>query len=120
MWISRKIGKSSFSALAEKGEVTLSSGENWEASASQSVRNVGCYLPYGYSAKAPVGEEVLLLGASDGTVALGVKSKPDGQKAGEIKISSLGGATIELKNDGSVIINKKVKISSDGSVSYGD
>ncbi|MCR5206856.1 MAG: hypothetical protein K6C14_00075 [Eubacterium sp.] len=119
MWLSRKMNKSATQPFAEKGEVTLASRNNWEADASKNVRNISCYLPYGFTSIAPVGEEVLILEASDGSVALGVKAPVGTLNAGEIKISSSGGACIELKNDGSVIINKTLKIDRQGRIENG-
>ncbi len=114
MWLSRIICNSKSSESAEKGRVTLSSSENWEADGSRTVRNIETYLPYGYSAAAPVGEEVLLLPAADSTVAVGTKSSSEGIEAGEVRIQSKGGASIVLKNDGSVIINNSLIIDREG------
>lgn len=113
------LGENKAFPRAERGEVTLSSEENWEAAASQKVRNVSAYFPYGYVSLAPVGEEVLLIPAADGVAAIGVKAGSGGLSAGEIRISSKGGASIELKNDGSIILNKTVIIDSEGGISGG-
>lgn len=116
MWLSEKINKSGAQKSAERGEVTLSSRGNWEAEASGRVRNIGAYLPYGYSSLPPAGAEVLLLPLSDSTVSLGVRAENTGLSAGEIRIRSLGGAYIELKNDGTVIINGAFGINREGAV----
>ena len=117
MWLSKALQKREMAPRAEKGEVTLSSAENWEATATQSVRNIARYLPYGYEALPPQGEEVLLLPVSDGTAALGVRAK-GGTEAGEIALRSAGGASIVLKNDGTVIINHHFIIDREGRGGY--
>ncbi len=113
MWLSKMISKNVLNETAEKGSVTLSDSAQWEASASAGVRNVNSYAPYGYHSAAPVGQEVILIPSSDGQVALGTKIDISSLEAGEIKLCSLGGASIILKNDGSVIINSLV-IDKDG------
>ena len=116
MWLSRKLNKSGSVPSAEKGEVTLSSPENWEVFATQKVRNIICYSPYGFCSLSPAGEEVLLLPASGTTAALGTKSNPNGLEAGEVKVFSKGGASIELKNDGTIVLNGTVKIDRRGHI----
>lgn len=117
MWISRILTENKAETLPETGEVTLSSADNWEADASKKERNINSYAPYGYSAVAPVGEEVLLLPVSNGTAALGTKMKSEGLSSGEIVIRSKGGASIQLKNDGTIILNNTVIIDSEGGIS---
>lgn len=117
MWISRILSENKAEPLPETGEVTLSSPDNWEADASKKERNINSFSPYGYAAVAPVGEEVLLLPVSNGTAALGTKTNAEGLAAGEILIRSKGGATIELKNDGTIVLNKTVIIDSEGGIS---
>lgn len=108
MWLSKMISKNTFSETAEKGSVTFSDSSQWEASASAGVRNVNSYAPYGYQSAVPVGQEVILVPSSDGQVALGTKTDTSSLETGEIRICSLGGASIILKNDGSVVINSLV------------
>lgn len=116
MWLSRIINKTERPPLAETGEVTLSSAENWEADASQRMRNINSYAPYGYSYKAPVGEEIFVLSAEGGFASLGTKASSQGLEAGEVKICSKGGASIELKNDGSIVLNGCVTVSRGGQI----
>lgn len=115
MWLSKAIKQDNAENSVEYGSVTLSSGDTLEASSSVSVRATGAYLPYGYSSLPPIGEEVMLLPASDGQAVVGVKNSSTNLEAGEIEICSKGGARIVLKNDGSVIINS-LKIDKEGKI----
>lgn len=108
MWLSKMVASESQAELAENGVVTLSSSGNIEAGSTLSTRSISSYSPYGYSAVMPVGEDVLLVPSSDGQVAVGVKDRASSLEPGEVEISSLGGAKIVLKNDGSVQINSMV------------
>lgn len=107
MWISKMISKDNKEQKAEKGSVTLSNA-SLEAEATVKTRDISSYAPYGYQAKMPVGEEVMLLPSSDGQVVIGSKATNPNLEGGEIRLRSLGGATIVLKNDGSVVINSLV------------
>lgn len=114
MWMSRMLSKNNALEKAEKGSVTISSASDFEAGASVNERNISSYAPYGYSYSPEVGAEVILIPSSDGQVALGTKSSAEGLESGEIRISSKGGATIELKNDGRVVINQSYVIDKRG------
>lgn len=107
MWISKMISQSRQSPKAEKGSVTLSSN-SLETDGTVKTRNIDAYAPYGYQCRPPVGEEVMLLPSGDGQVMIGSKAVCENLQSGEIRLKSLGGASIILKNDGSVVINSLV------------
>lgn len=104
MWMSKNIAKVASNDMPEKGVVTLSDREI-EAGSTVTRRNIDAYSPYGYSAIPPVNNEVMLLPSNDGVVMLGTLMNTDNLESGEVKISSLGGATIILKNDGTISLN---------------
>lgn len=108
MWLSKVISKTNDNAKAERGMVTISNDREIEIGASVLSRNVNSYAPYGYNAVAPAGEEVILVPSSDGQVALGTKVDVNCLENGEIKISSKGGASIVLKNDGTIMLNSMI------------
>lgn len=108
MWLSKMIANNSDEAKAERGMVTISNENETEIGASVLSRAVSSYAPYGYNAVAPVGEEVILVPSSDGQVSLGTKIDVNSLDNGEIKISSKGGATIVLRNDGTIAINSMI------------
>lgn len=108
MWLSKMISRANDYQKAEKGIVTISDKNELEIGASASSREVKNYAPYGYNSAPPVGQEVILVPSSDGQVVLGTKSNPQALDSGEVRISSQGGASIVLKNDGTVVINSMV------------
>lgn len=107
MWISKRLRDAVAQPRAERGNVILASDNGLGASGTISNRDVGVYQPYGYASTPPVGEEVMLLPSSDGQVLIGSKSQSQCD-AGEVVITSLGGAKIELKNDGTIVLNSLV------------
>lgn len=116
MWISRMLSKNNGFEKAERGVVTMAQEDYIEAGATVNSRNIENYAPYGYSSRIPSGEEVILVPSTDGHAALGTLTKSDSLESGEIKISSKGGASIVLKNDGRVIINGSYVINSQGEI----
>ena len=105
MWMSKNIAASVPREVAQEGTVTMSNSFSWEAGATVSGRDYPCFAPYGYSYCAPGGESVLLVPSETGSACVGTAVNSNGLSAGEISIRSLGGASVVLKNDGSVIIN---------------
>lgn len=114
MWLSRNF-KNREQNTAETGVITLNKDDVTEANSSMSSRSAQCFSPYGYSARIPVGDEVLIVNGSSGSAVAGVKMDVGALEQGEVEIRSLGGATILLKNDGSVVINSLV-INRDGNI----
>lgn len=107
MWISSKMKSKATKQFGEKGSVTLSKN-HLEAGATMSKRDMECYAPFGYQSKAPVGQEVMLIPSSTGQVVIGSLSDAKDLESGEIRICSQGGATILLKNDGTIMLNSLV------------
>ena len=116
MWLSQKITENSSRQPAEQGKITLSADGILEAEASDTSRNVRLCLPYGYAAGIPVGAEVMLLPAADCLLAFGTDTAEQRPAPGEVRITSRGGASIALKNDGSVVINGCLTIDKEGNV----
>lgn len=112
MWLSKRFNNPKIS-VSEVGMVTNSNNSIINTSSTVSSNGVLNYSPYGYSFSAPTGEEVLLINSSLGTVGAGTKMKNQNLSSGEVSISSIGGAKIVLKNDGTVNINGIV-ITKDG------
>lgn len=107
MWISKRLRNAMTEPKAERGNVILSDSDGVEAGGTITTRNVHSYLPYGYNSTPPIGEEVMLLPSTDGQVLIGARATCD-IEGGEVIISSLGGAKIHLKNDGSIVLNSLV------------
>lgn len=104
MWLSRAF-KSTYSLAAEKGTVAIGGSSTLKTSSTVQGANVQSYAPYGYSAFAPAGEEILIINSAEGGVGAGTKMSDDALAEGEISIRSRGGASIRLKKDGTVEIN---------------
>ena len=116
MWISKRLSERRSPAVSESGQITMTSNNRYEAASTVNARNIVAYQPYGYQACLPTGEETLLIPSADGLSAIGVKAKETALEAGEIMISSKGGASILLKNDGSVVINHTLVINREGEI----
>lgn len=115
MWLSKMFSSSREDEKAEYGNVTMSVSDKVETASSVNIRETSTYSPYGYSAKLPVGERVMLVPSADGQAIVGTRNKEAKLEAGEIEICSKGGAKIVLKNDGSVVINS-LTISKEGEI----
>ena len=104
MWLSKRFGYEKKES-AETGTVAIGGSSMLRTASTVLAENVQNYAPYGYSAFAPCGEEILLISSANGTAGAGTKMKNESISEGEISIRSKGGARIVLKNDGSVEIN---------------
>lgn len=116
MWLSRIIRESGTAPQAEPGKITLSGNGVLEADATRSSRNVKLCFPYGYAAGVPAGAEVMLLPAVDGVLAFGTETAGSLPAPGEVTITSRGGASVALKNDGTVVINGCLTIDKEGNI----
>ena len=107
MWLMNYITKNSITApKAERGGVK-SSGKTVAGDASEELRGIKGCAPFGCASVVPVGEAAGVLPLANGEVSLGVLAKNVELDEGEVMLSSKGGASIVLKNDGRVLINGK-------------
>lgn len=114
MWLSRAF-KSTRSFAAETGTVAIGGSSTLKTSSTMQSANVQSYAPYGYSAFAPAGEDILIINSAEGGVGAGTKMCDDALDEGEISIKSRGGASVRLKKDGTVEINGFV-FTNDGAI----
>ena len=96
MWMSKCLSERQKSSTPEKGKVTLSSGQ-LEAGSTLMSR--------GIQSNPPVGESVMIIPSNSGQALVGTLCKAESLETGEVRLSSLGGAVILLKNDGSIVLN---------------
>jgi len=115
MWLSRRFNREN-TVVAEAAVVTASSSGKTEAVASRCLKEISSYAPYGYSSSAPSGQEMLLINNGNEIAGAGVKMNSGTLACGEIELRSLGGASICLKNDGSILINDKITLTQNGTV----
>lgn len=90
------------------GNVTSSDMGNVAVNASLEHRDVPLVAPYGIVYNPPKGEQSVVLPLSSGCACVGVIAPNKELEAGELMLYSKGGASIVLKNDGTVLINGKV------------
>ncbi len=106
MWILNYVTKNSLGeALPEKGRVTSSSDGKVHINASSDFAGIPIVAPYGISYAPPSGEDSVVINAGGNDVCLGTVAAKANLEPGELMLTSLGGASIVLKNDGGVYIN---------------
>lgn len=109
MWISRYVTDHSFGADQPSVGEIRSAGAKVSVSAANDHLGVPTAAPYGVAYIPPVGSRSLVLPTDSGAVCLGVIGAPAAQlEQGELMLYSAGGASIVLKNDGSVWINGRM------------
>lgn len=108
MWLTEFLNGGRKRTVAAKGSVTSSSLKNLEVDSSSQHRNVRVVAPYGVASIPPVDEDALVVPFEGGEACVGVITNPSEKiEYGELMLYSKGGASIILKNDGSVLINGK-------------
>lgn len=106
MWLTSFLSKGSFKTPATKGSITGTGVSSVSIDASTQHRDVSLVAPYGFAYVPPVGESAVLVPFDGGEACVGVMAGlPENLERGEVMLYSAGGASIVLKNDGSVLIN---------------
>lgn len=107
MWITNYIAKER-SSNPVSGEITYGSAEKADVFASGEYNNMRVISPYGIIYNPPVGTTGVVLPTENGNMLLGVCNEEKADlKPGELMLFSSGGASIVLKNNGTVLINGK-------------
>lgn len=103
------------SNTSELGTVT-SSGKEINVAGVGEYREVPLVAPFGIRWNPPAGESVeLIKNWHMGSNIVAVGTVVDEEiPPGEVELYSQGGAKLQLKNDGTVIINEHFKINPDG------
>lgn len=101
----------------EIGNLSISTNELMAAISSCEKRGITFYTPLGIEFFPSEGQKVLLISCGNHTACAGVEMKKSSElEAGEIRLFSEGGASIMLKNDGSIILNNAVTIDKNGNL----
>lgn len=108
MWISKQMNRKLQQKSAERAKVTLADTDVTEMTGNFQRRDAVVYTPYGYSAKIPYGENVLIVPTGAVSACTGSEDRAEGLDYGEVKLTSKGGAVIHLRNDGSIVLNGQV------------
>lgn len=106
MWLMSYITKNSISApSAEKGELSVSEANGTAVASSGEHKELEFCFPYGLVSVPPGGEHAVVLPLDSGEVGLGVIAAGQELEEGEVMLYSKGGASLVLKNNGTVLIN---------------
>ena len=120
MWISKKLAESNqqtFNDNAEIGNLSITTDELVAAISSCEKRGISFYTPPGIEFFPTEGQEVVLISCGNNTACAGVEmQKSTSLRSGEIRLFSHGGASILLKNDGSIVLNDEVTIDKNGAI----
>lgn len=109
MWLVDYVTRNSFTKTEPScGDVTNSSMGNVAVNSSLEHRNMPVIAPYGIVYNPPLGEKSVVLPLTKEQACIGVVAPYKQLQEGELMLYSKGGASIVLKNDGSVVINGKV------------
>ena len=107
MWLMSYMTKNSIAPPnAVKGDVQGNDGSSVVSSGEH--KNLPICAPYGVLSIPPAGERAVVLPLDDGEVSIGVFAAAENLSEGEVMLRSSGGASIVLKNDGTVLINGRV------------
>lgn len=112
MWLAEKTARSGAGAPdAAVGEITIG-GESPAVLSEGESRGVLVLAPGGYVWKPSPGEETVVLRCGSVSAAAGavLSEWPAGLACGEVCVRSAGGASVLLKNDGSVEITGSVNV----------
>lgn len=108
MWITSYLAKNREKESACAGSVVSADAAGVEVSSSRLYREVPVAAPYGVYCVPPSGEQAVMVHTQSKDVCVGVLSlAAEDLEPGEIMLCSKGGASIVLRNDGSVLINGK-------------
>ena len=109
MWLLNYVTRNSFSKTEPTvGDVTAYSMGNVAVNSSLEHRDMPVIAPYGIAYNPPLGEASVVLPLVSEQACVGVVAQDKNLEEGELMLYSKGGASIVLKNDGSVVINGKV------------
>lgn len=106
MWLMNYITKNSMTVpIAVKGNVSNTNDGDLSIESSEQHKQLRACLPYGVYSVPPIGARAVVLPLDDGEINIGTISSTGEIEAGEIMLKSSGGASLYLKNDGTVLIN---------------
>lgn len=106
MWISKRITQQNKNEMgAISGEITGVQSETVNVQNSNEYREISTIAPAGIAYVPVEGAKTVVLPMADTAVCVGVITEDKNLQPGELMLYSAGGASILLKNDGTVWIN---------------
>jgi hypothetical protein len=109
MWIARQLVQSPARPAGKTGR-TLPSAEGVTAQGAQEYRGAPLLAPWGVASRPPGGVRCVMLETDVSPVCGGCLTGDESLAEGELRLYSAGGASITLKNDGSVWIEGTVML----------
>lgn len=109
MWIPKIITNNENPTAPFTANVMYSENGKVNVSSLEKVENVGECRPYGFACVPPTGSKAVVLPVGSSAVVCGVVGgSPLELEPGEVGLYTAGGASIILKNNGTVVINGQV------------
>ena len=107
MWISNKIAVDDKlkRRKTSSGEVTMVDDGKVIVQNSNEYRDISIVSPGGIAYVPVQGDKALIIPVGEENICIGIIGEKKGLEAGELMLSSHGGAKIILKNNGEVVIN---------------
>lgn len=90
---------------ATVAQVTYSEGGSYGAVSSAEHRGVPIFAPRGIAYAPCEGDNLLMVDTDGADACVGVLSAAEGLNGGELSLSSAGGASIRLCNNGDIVLN---------------
>lgn len=112
MWISEKLAAGAASPSVELGLTTLGGVQSAVLTRSE-LRDLPVFAPSGYAWLPRAGETVLILHNGEDTPVIAGSEQgtaPQGMQAGEVFLFSHGGASLFLRNDGTLCLRGNVTV----------
>lgn len=109
MWLTSFMAKTiKNDRSASAGSITGTKDGRVEVDCASRHINLPVIAPYGIVYVPPVGAQAVLVSTQSGDACVGVVNQGvEDLRQGELMLRSAGGASIVLKNDGTVLINGK-------------
>ncbi len=109
MWLTSFLSQTKGQSQTSRGSVVASAGGIVDVDTALRHRNLPVVAPYGIVYVPPVGEDAVVMSTLSGEACVGVVAPTARNLSpGELMLCSAGGASIVLKNDGTVLINGAV------------
>lgn len=106
MWLLDYVTRNSIlNPKTQQGSITGVNDGTVQVNASSDFRRLPIVAPYGIAYVPPAGVDSVVMPVGSGQVCTGVVAENKGLQPGELMLYSSGGASIVLKNDGSIYLN---------------
>lgn len=109
MWLSKQIAASeTMSEVSFIGEVTVADSSKLTVQGQEEYRDIPMVVPFGIAYVPIAGTKAAVTKLNGDYICFGTSATSQALEPGELMLYSAGGASIVLKNDGTVLINGKM------------